>query len=174
LIFINISKNNIKRSPKIIKIVKKHFIMEKENLSLLNYFDKFKAYPEFNIMKDKLTKQSYFRYHYDINIGGVTIPYVGPDEKLSKFSKEISKKWGEEIGKEMEYVLKYFEGGEIENLEEALIVIEIKYRESLNENFLTIKDTIIKGEKPEDSLLQSLIFETDSLSASLLFYLLKL
>lgn len=174
MIFINISNNNIKRFPKVIEIIKKHFDMEKENISLLNYFDKFKNYPDFDKMKEKLADQSYFRYHHDIKLGEVSIPFVGPDKNLSKFSKEISNKWGTEAGKEIAYVLKYFEGGEIENLDEALIIIEIKYRESLNENFLAIKQCLIKGEKPEDHLLQPLLLETDGLSSSLLFYLLKL
>ena len=145
--------------------------MEQENLKLLEYFDKFKEYNNFDNLKKKLDKDSKIRHICDINLGDVTIPYIGPSENLKKFPKIIAKEWGEKESQEIRYILKYYDGGDIENISEAIIILEIKHQETGNENYLKLKNKLIKNEKIEDNDLEFLINERDIMSTSLVFFL---
>ena len=147
--------------------------MEDQNLNLLNYFDKFKEQPNFDKIKSKLDKESKFRYLGDINVGDVIIPFIGPGKNILKFHKIIEKEWGREIAQEIKFLLKYYDGGEIECIEEAIIILEIKYYETKNDNYLFIKDKLIKGENIEEINYQFLL-DGDIMDNSILFYILGL
>ena len=71
----------------------------------------------------------------------------------------------------IEYILKYYDGGDIENISEAIIILEIKHQETGNENYLKLKNKLIKNEKIEDNDLEFLINERDIMSTSLVFFL---
>jgi len=148
--------------------------MEKENIVLLDYFNRFKELDNFDAMKEKLTKLSAIRYHHDITIGKTVIPFIGPDKNLLGFSKEIEKLWGHEAGKELSYVLKYYEGGSIETIEEALIVVSIKQHQTNQEIYQYIKDRINDNKPLEEDKLSLLLEEEDIMSSNLYFFLISL
>lgn len=147
--------------------------MEKENISLLNYFEKFKEYPEYDKLKQKLDKESKIEYHGDFKIGDVEIPLIGPSKNLEKFSKTIENKWGKEEADEMKYLIKYYDGGEIENDQEALIIVNIKYLETKDELYKKIEEKLISGKEQDHDILTTLAHHTDIMSSSLLFFFLK-
>jgi len=146
--------------------------MEQENKNLLAYFNKFKEYSNFDKLKEKLDKDSEIKYLYDIDVGELSIPYVGPSDELKKFPKIIEKEWGKEESRELKYILKYYDGGDIESIEEAIILLDIKYNESNDENYLKVKDKLIAGDKILESDLEFLVNQTDIMTSSLVFYLL--
>ena len=73
---------------------------------------------------------------------------------------------------EMKYILKYYDGGDIENIEEAIILLDIKYQETNDENYLKVKDKLIAGANILENDLEFLIKQTDIMTSSLVFYLL--
>ena len=143
--------------------------MEQENQKLLEYFDKFKDYNNFTKLKKKLADVSEIRYLHDIQIGEITMPHVGPSSEITKFYKIIEKEWGERESQEIKYLLKYYDGSDIENIEEAIIILDIKYHEKDDENYLKIKNKLLDKENIEDNDLEFLINERDIMSTSLLF-----
>ena len=160
--------------PETIKISKKakHFTMEQENLKLLEYFDKFKDYHNFTKLKQKLADVSEIRYIQDIQIGDVVMPQIGPSAEINKFHKIIEKEWGEKESQEIKYLLKYYDGGDIENIEEASIILDIKYHETEDENYLKLKHKLLDNKTIKDDDLEFLINEKDIISTSLIFFLL--
>jgi hypothetical protein len=148
--------------------------MDKENIELLNYFNKFKDNVNYDELRKKLDVLSTFRYHYDIKIGEHKIPYVGPDENLNHFSNIITKCWGKNAGKEVAHLLKYYEGGVIENIEEALIILEIKNNQQPSELYSYIKNTLLTNNEFSEEKLKFLLDNNDILSTNLYFYLISL
>ena len=59
--------------------------MERENLNLLEYFDKFKGYANFDKIKKKLADISEIRYLEDIQLGDLSMPIIGPSKEITKF-----------------------------------------------------------------------------------------
>jgi len=145
--------------------------MERENLNLLEYFDKFKGYANFDKIKKKLADISEIRYLEDIQLGDLSMPIIGPSKEITKFYKIIEKEWGEKEGQEMKYLLKYYDGGDIENTDEALIILDIKYHETNDENYLILKNKLINNQNIENTDLEFLINERDIISTSLVFFL---
>lgn len=145
-----------------------------ENILLLNYFDKFNKYPQFKEIKSELDEKSKFRYFYDINIGDITVPYVGPDETLGQVIDKIAELWNPEIAEEMKYLLKYYEGGQIESLQELIIVLQIKYHENKDERYNNLIKAVLENRNIEESEYKFLMYETDLMSSSLLFHFLNL
>lgn len=145
--------------------------MERENLNLLEYFDKFKGYANFDKIKKKLADISEIRYLEDIQLGDLSMPIIGPSKEITKFYKIIEKEWGEKEGQEMKYLLKYYDGGDIENTDEALIILDIKYHETNDENYLILKNKLINNQNIENKDLEFLINERDIISTSLVFFL---
>lgn len=146
--------------------------MEQENKNLLAYFDKFKGYSNFDKLKQKLDKDSEIKYLHDIEIGELSVPYIGPSDELKKFPKIVEKEWGKKESQELKYILKYYDGGDIESLEEAIILLDIKYRETNDENYLKVKDKLIAGADIVENDLEFLVNQTDIMTSSLVFYLL--
>lgn len=145
--------------------------MEQENLKLLEYFDKFKNYNNFTKLKKKLADVSEIRYLQDIQVGEITIPQIGPSSEITKFHKIIEKEWGERESQEIKYLLKYYDGGDIENIEEATIILDIKYHETGDENYLKLKNKLLDEKTIQDNDLEFLINERDIISTSLIFFL---
>lgn len=148
--------------------------MEQENICLLEYFDKFKEYKNFSKLREKLASVSEIRYLKDIQIGELTMPQIGPSPEISKFHKLIEKEWGEKEAIEIKYMLKFYDGKEIENIEEAIIILDIKHLESNNENYLIIKNKLLNKETLQDSDLDFLMEKKDIISVNLTFFLLNI
>ena len=73
----------------------------------------------------------------------------------------------------MKYLIKYYDGGEIENSQEALIIVNIKYLETKDELYKKIEEKLTSGQIPDHDILTTLAHHTDIMSSSLLFFFLK-
>jgi hypothetical protein len=145
--------------------------MEQENNFLLSYFTKFKGYDNYDVLYEELDKLSKYQYKGDIDLGSYVIPDVSPDDKLFTFPNKVKKIWGDEAYQELKYAIKFYEGEHISNDIEALIIIEIKYRETKDDIFLQIKDILFNNEKLTDEIIEKiLISHKDIITNSLIFY----
>lgn len=151
--------------------------MEKENLALLKYFDRYKEKPNFEKWKTKLAKESEIKYKgTDIDLGNnIIMPLIGPDDNLKHFHKKIKKEWGEEISTDLKYAIKYYEGDEVENIEEAVIILCIKYNETKDEKFETLRKKIVNDEEFGSDEYNFLFddYKEDILCNNLGFYIIK-
>lgn len=102
--------------------------MENRNFELLNWFSKFEHQDNYTELKEKLKNLSEFRLRETITLGRFQIPDIGPDPEILNFHKNIEG-WDDVTLQELKYALKIYEGGEIESLEESIIVMEILKRQ---------------------------------------------
>ena len=103
-------------------------LFKDRNLEILNLFSKFKGEKNYFILKDKLEELSKFRLREMITLGNIEIPDIGPDPEILNFYLELED-WKEENILEIKYAIKVYEGGSIESLEEAIVLIEILKRQ---------------------------------------------
>jgi len=98
------------------------------NSELLNWFSKFENNKNYSDLKEKLKILSEFRLRKTIKLGRFEIPDIGPDPEILNFHKDIED-WDEISIHELKHSLKIYEGGEIESLEESIIIMEILKRQ---------------------------------------------
>ena len=113
-------------------------VVEGSNTDILNYFTKFEKNNNYEKYLDDLKRLSIFRLRGEISLGEYMIPDVGPSEEISTFPDKIEG-WDERDIFELKNIIKLFDSGEIESLEEAVILIEILKR---NEKSPPVLDNI--------------------------------
>ena len=100
------------------------FILEGSNTELLNLFSKFKEKENYNDLYKKLKILSQFRLRDMIKLGDVEIPDIGPDPEILNFHSTLEG-WTDQEKEEIKYCIKVYEGGSIESMDEAIILMQI-------------------------------------------------
>ncbi len=100
------------------------FILEGSNTELLNLFSKFKEKENYNDLYQKLKFLSQFRLRDMIKLGDVEIPDIGPDPEILNFHSTLEG-WTDQEKEEIKYCIKIYEGGSIESMDEAIILMQI-------------------------------------------------
>lgn len=128
-------------------------VMEGANSDIISYFSKFQNNSNYESYLTDLKELSAFRLRGQIPLGNLMVPDVGPSFDLISFPDRI-KDWEEMDIFELKNIIKLYDSGEIETVEEAILLIEILKRST--ENYPKILDTITeefqkgKIEKPEN------------------------
>ena len=132
--------------------------MENINLYLIESFQVYEKNKDFLTHRKKLIELSKYKIHNTINMGGISIPNVGPDEKIKDFYKDLEG-WSEEDIMEVKYLIKLYSGEDIENIQEAVIIMDVlinsdpKYKEVLD----PIKRCLIENNEISDDVLVNLL-----------------
>ena len=132
--------------------------MENINLYLIESFQVYEKNKDFLTHRRKLIELSKYKIHDTIHMGGISIPNVGPDEKIKDFYKDLEG-WSEEDILEVKYLIKLYSGEDIENIQEAVIIMDVlinsdpKYKEVLN----PIKRSLIENKEIGDDVLVNLL-----------------
>ena len=100
---------------------------ENRNKDLLLLFTKFEDQPNYQNHRNYLSKLSEFYVRETIHLGSYQFPDIGPDPEILNFHLTL-KNWDQEKVEEVKYAIKIYEGGNIETLEEAIIMMEILKR----------------------------------------------
>ena len=125
---------------------------------LIESFQVYNQNKDFLQHQKKLIELSKYKVHDTIYMGGISIPNVGPDEKIKDFYKDL-KGWSIEDIIEVKYLIKLYSGEDIENIHEAVIIIDVliqsdpKYKEILN----PIKRCLIENKQIGDDVLVNLL-----------------
>jgi len=114
-------------------------ILDDSNGEILTYFSKFKDNENYSNLLEQFSALTKFRVKRMIELEKMMIPDIGPSEKLHDFPSEL-KNWPERDIAEVKTVIKLYDSGEIESLEEAIILIEII--KNRKDNYPKILDTI--------------------------------
>ena len=104
---------------------------EGSNTEIINYFSKFEGNHDYDKYLKELSDLSVFRLKGYIQLGDHKIPDVGPSEKITSFPDMIEN-WDEMEINEIRNIIKLYDAGEIESLEEAILLIEILKRSGKN------------------------------------------
>ena len=104
---------------------------EGSNTDIVNYFSKFEGNYDYDRYLRELKDLSIFRIRGYIELGDHKIPDVGPSEKITSFPDTIEN-WSQMEINEIRNIIKLFDAGEIESLEEAILLIEILKRNGKN------------------------------------------
>ena len=132
--------------------------MENINLYLIESFQVYEKNKDFLTHRRKLIELSKYKIHDTIHMGEISIPNVGPDEKIKDFYKDLEG-WSEEDIMEVKYLIKLYSGEDIENIQEAVIIMDVlinsdpKYKEVLN----PIKRSLIENKEIGDDVLVNLL-----------------
>ena len=138
-------------------------ILKNYNSEILNFFEKFKDQHDYENHYKNLEKESEFTYKGEIKIKNISIPDIGPSEKLSQFHKTL-KNWDDKIKTEVKYAIKYYEGGNIESLEEAMLLLDILILKDKNNGniLLNIKEKILTGDENDTLSVYINLLEIES------------
>ena len=99
-------------------------ILDDSNEEILSYFSKFKDNENYSNLCEEFSNLTRFRVKRMIELEDLMLPDIGPSDKLHDFPMEL-KNWPERDIAEVKTIIKLYDSGEIESLEEAIILIEI-------------------------------------------------
>ena len=114
-------------------------ILDGANSELINYFQKFQERSNFSRHLERLEEVSKYTLREMIQIKGVLIPDVGPSDELYDFHETLD--WEEQDKREVKFAIKSFEGGDIESIEEFVLLVEILKRNHPEKNEILQKIT---------------------------------
>ena len=118
-------------------------VLKESNEEIICYFQKFSDNLNFEKHLDQLKDLSQFRLKGDIVLGELKIPNIGPSENLLDFPNYLQG-WTQKDVMEVRNIIKVFDSGEIESIEEAVLLIEIIKSKG---NYPEIMDVIISDLK---------------------------
>lgn len=98
--------------------------MENINNYLIESFKVYKNNKDYEKHKNRLNELSKYRLNSTINMGTMILPNVGPDESIKDFYKEL-KDWSSEDVTQVKYMIKLYSGENIENILEAVTIIDV-------------------------------------------------
>lgn len=148
--------------------------MEKENIFLLEFFEKFKGLDNYDELYKEIGDLSSYRYMGDITIGEFIFPNVGPDPDLDNFYKKIEEKWGTQAGLETKYAIKFFNGDQVTEDTEALLIMELILKNNkYMDLYEQLKKCLFEGEKLPFEKFENNIKDNNIILNSLLFYFLN-
>jgi hypothetical protein len=145
-------------------------VMEGANSDIINYFSKFEKNVNYDKYLRDLTELSAFRLRGQIPLGNLMVPDVGPSLELISFPDKI-RDWEEMDIFELKNIIKLYDSGEIESIEEAVLLIAILKRSS--ENYPKILDVItedIQRGKIEDPENYNQLLELDNGDCNSIIY----
>lgn len=96
----------------------------KQNEPLVRFFENFKECKNYENHIKKLKQLSEYRIRDVIKLGRFEIPDVGPDPKIENFYKNL-KEWDDKDISDIKFFIKIYNGGGIESMEEAILLIHI-------------------------------------------------
>lgn len=132
--------------------------MENINSYLIESFKVYKNNKDYEKHKNRLIELSTYKLNSTINMGSMLLPNVGPDEKIKDFYKEL-KGWNKEDVTEVRYLIKLYSGEDIENIQEAVTIMDVlihssdEYKSLLN----PIKRCLIENEEISYDVLVNLL-----------------
>jgi hypothetical protein len=122
-------------------------VVEGCNYEIVNYFTKFKNNNNYEVLLEKFKDLTRLRLKGTIKLNQHNIPDIGPSDDLPDFI-HLLKNWREEDIMEIKNVIKLYDTGQIESLEEAIILIHVL--RSKTDDYPKILDTILNDlEKQE-------------------------
>ena len=125
-------------------------VVEGCNSEIVEYFSKFRGNKNYDVLLDKFRDLTRIRLKGTIELKDHKLPELGPSDDLEKFPS-LLKDWHEQDVLEIKNIIKLYDTGEIESLEEAIILIHVLKRKS--EDYPEILDKILedleKGEFKE-------------------------
>ena len=150
------------------------FVSDQGRDELLQQFTKFSGNKNYGELYKKLEKITICKPNgTTIIMGGFSIPDIGPSGDLYIFSDLLKENgWPEEDVMETKYMIKFFDGGDIENEMEALFVIEILIlkNQEMKETLLKLKNDIITQNFENAVLYPVLLEEFTHFGTPLIFY----
>ena len=144
-------------------------ILDDANRDLINYFHKFQEKPNFLGHLSRLEEISKYTLREMIEIEGIMIPDVGPSEEIYTFHKTLN--WDDNDKQEVQFAIKSFEGGEIESIEEFILLVEILKRShpEKKDTLEKITEFLEKGEIDEVGRFFNLLQITENSKDYILF-----
>jgi hypothetical protein len=160
---------------KVIGDLEKDNSLEGRNKDLLLFFSKYEKEDDYHSHRENLSKLSEFYLREIIQLGDFELPDIGPNPEILNFHLSLEG-WKKEYIEEIKHAIKIYEGGNIESLEEAVILIEILKRnhpekreileklidDLINNKFTNLFDYTnmlkIEKEHPNQILFSSLFF----------------
>jgi hypothetical protein len=122
-------------------------VVEGANYEIVNYFGKFKNNKNYEVLLEKFKDLTRLRLKGTIDLNEYKIPDIGPSDDLSNFT-DLLEDWHEQDIIEIKNIIKLYDTGQIESLEEAIILIHVLKRKS--EDYPKILDVILSDlEKQE-------------------------
>ena len=114
-------------------------ILPGSNSDIISYFEKFKNNENYNTLFERFDELTKIRMKGLIELNEHKIPNIGPSDELENFP-EMLKDWRSEDIEEVKNIIKLYDTGNIESIEEAVILIEILKNNS--DNYPDILDKI--------------------------------
>ena len=122
-------------------------VVEGCNCEIVEYFSKFRGNKNYDVLLEKFTDLTRIRLKGTIELQDYKLPELGPSDELEKFPS-LLKDWHEQDVLEIKNIIKLYDTGEIESLEEAIILKHVLKRKS--DDYPKILDKILddleKGE----------------------------
>lgn len=115
-------------------------VVEGCNYEIVNYFTKFEGRKNYSFLLEKFKELTRMRLKGTIRLNEHNIPDIGPSDDLPDFI-DLLKDWREEDIMEIKNIIKLYDTGQIESLEEAIILIHVLRRKS--DNYPKILDVIL-------------------------------
>ena len=116
-------------------------VVEGCNIEIVNYFSKFKHNNNYENLLEKFKELTRIRLRGTIDLQEYKLPELGPSEDLQQFPS-LLKDWNDEDILEIKNVIKLYDAGEIESLEEAIILIHVLKNKS--DKYPKILDVILE------------------------------
>ena len=122
-------------------------VIPNSNSEIIHYFEKFKDNENYTLLLEKFDELTKLRVRGLIELKHHQIPEIGPSEELEDFPTLLSD-WNKEDIMEVKNIIKLYDTGSIESLEEAIILIEILKRKS--SDYPRILDKISRDFEKQD------------------------
>jgi hypothetical protein len=144
-------------------------ILDDANRDLINYFHKFQERPNFSGHLERLEEISKYTLREMIEIEGMMIPDVGPSDEIYTFHETLD--WAKQDQQEVQFAIKSLEGGEIESVEEFVLLVEILKRghPEKKDTLEKITEFLEKGEIDEVGRFFNLLQITENSEDYILF-----
>ena len=144
-------------------------ILDDANRDLINYFHKFQERPNFSGHLERLEEISKYTLREMIEIEGMMIPDVGPSDEIYTFHETLD--WDKQDQQEVQFAIKSIEGGEIESVEEFVLLVEILKRghPEKKDTLEKITEFLEKGEIDEVGRFFNLLQITENSKDYILF-----
>ena len=144
-------------------------ILDDANRDLINYFHKFQGRPNFSGHLERLEEISKYTLREMIEIEGMMIPDVGPSDEIYRFHETLD--WDQQDQQEVQFAIKSLEGGEIESVEEFVLLVEVLKRghPEKKDTLEKITEFLEKGEIEEVGRFFNLLQITENSKDYILF-----
>ncbi len=116
-------------------------VLDNSNEEIVRYFQKFEGNKNYETLLDKFKELTKLKLKGMIELREYSFPEIGPSDDLEKFPA-LLEEWDQGDIFEIKNIIKLYDTGCIESVEEAIILIEILKRKS--EDYPPVLDCILK------------------------------